>query len=218
MSSHPAQATVPQRAAALAGAGLLRLLFATLRLRVSDPQGFLANPPHSPAIYAFWHNRILAITAAFLRVYPRSRRGVLVLTSASKDGMWLGLVSKHLGMGSVRGSSSRRGATAMRELLERVDAGYDIAITPDGPRGPKYVLGPGLVYLAHRAQLPILPCHAKFHNAWRLRTWDGFTIPKPFSRVEVTLGPLLHVPATTDESGLAAEREKIESVLRSGAD
>ncbi len=196
----------------------MRLIFATLRMRVNDPHGFLANPPPGPAIYAFWHNRILAITAAFLRVYPRGRRGVLVLTSASKDGMWLGLVARHLGMGSVRGSSSRRGATAMRELLERVDAGYDIAITPDGPRGPKYVLGPGLVYLAHKAQLPVLPCHAEFHGAWQLRTWDGFMIPKPFSRVEVTLGPLLHVPSVADESQLAAERERIESVLRAGTD
>lgn len=216
VSSQPVGQSVPQRAAAWAGAGLLRLLFTTLRLRVSDPHGFLSNPPPGPAIYAFWHNRILAITAAFLRVYPRGRRGVLVLTSASKDGMWLGSIARHLGMGSVRGSSSRRGATAMRELLDRVAEGYDIAITPDGPRGPKYVLGPGMVYLAQKAQLPVLPCHAKFHGAWELRTWDGFTIPKPFSRVEVTLGPLLHVPAAEDASLLDAEREKIESVLRSG--
>jgi hypothetical protein len=218
VSSNPVRPSLPQHLAALAGAALLRLLFFTLRLRVHDPHGFLENPPPGPAIYVFWHNRILAITAAFLRVYPRARRGVLVLTSASKDGMWLGLVAKHLGMGSVRGSSSRRGATAMRELLERVEAGYDIAITPDGPRGPKYVLGPGLVYLAHKAQLPVLPCHAKFHGAWQLRTWDGFTIPKPFSRVDVTLGPVLRVPSAADDAQLAAEREKIESVLRAGTD
>jgi len=127
------------------------------------------------------------------------------------------LIVKHLGMGSVRGSSSRRGATAMRELLDRVEAGYDIAITPDGPRGPVYELGPGLVYLAQKAQLPVLPCHAVFHGAWRLRTWDRFTIPKPFSRVDVTLGPLLRVPASDDESALRDEQRKIESVLREQA-
>lgn len=216
MSRLPVRPTLPQRAAALGGAGLLRLLFGTLRLRVHDPHGFVANPPPGPVLYAFWHNRILAITPAFLRFYPPGRRGVLVLTSASKDGMWLGLVAGHLGMGSVRGSSSRRGATAMRELLDRVAEGYDIAITPDGPRGPRYSLGPGLVYLAHKAQLPVLPCHANFRGAWHLRTWDGFAIPKPFSRVDVTLGPLLRVPAGGDDRQLAAEREKIESVLRGG--
>lgn len=197
---------------------MLRLLFATLRLRIHDPHGFLASPPATPVICAFWHNRILAITAAFLRCYPAGRRGVLVLTSPSKDGTWLGLVAGHLGMGSVRGSSSRRGALAMRELLERVAAGYDIAITPDGPRGPCYELGPGLAYLAQKAQLPVLPCHAAFRSAWRLRTWDRFAIPKPFSRVDVTLGPLLSVPATEDEAAFLAEHRKIESVLRAGAD
>jgi lysophospholipid acyltransferase (LPLAT)-like uncharacterized protein len=215
--TQPVRPTFLQRAAALAGAGLLRVLFATLRVRIEDPHGFLSAPPAGPAIYAFWHNRILAITAAFLRCYPRGRRGVLVLTSASKDGMWLGLITRHLGMGAVRGSSSRRGATAMRELLDRVEAGFDIAITPDGPRGPVYELGPGIVYLAQKAQLPVLPCHATFHNAWRLRTWDRFAIPKPFSRVDVTLGPLLRVPAADDEAALREEQRKIESVLREQA-
>jgi lysophospholipid acyltransferase (LPLAT)-like uncharacterized protein len=216
--THPAQPSALQRGAATAGAWLLRALFATLRLRVHDPHGFLASPPATPVIYTFWHNRILAITAAFLRVYPRGRRGVLVLTSASKDGMWLGILASRLGMGSVRGSSSRRGATAMRELLEKVEARYDIAITPDGPRGPKYTLGSGPVFLAQKAGIPILPVHARFGRAWRLRTWDNFTIPMPFSRLDVTLDPLIHVPITETDGAFESEREKIESVLRAAAD
>ncbi len=216
MRAAPAQPTALQRSAAFVGAILLRTLFATLRLRIHDPAGFLAAPPPGPVIYAFWHNRILAITAAFLRVYPRGRRGVLVLTSASKDGMWLGELAGRLGMGSVRGSSSRRGATAMRELLDRVGQGYDIAITPDGPRGPKYELGSGLVYLAQKAALPILPCHARFHGALRLKTWDRFAIPLPFARLEVSIGPALHVPSESHD--FEAERKKIESVLQAEAD
>jgi lysophospholipid acyltransferase (LPLAT)-like uncharacterized protein len=216
MRSAPAQPTAAQRAAAFGGALVLRALFATLRLRIHDPHGFLENPPAGPVIYAFWHNRILAITAAFLRCYPRGRRGVLVLTSASKDGMWLGQLAAHLGMGSVRGSSSRRGATAMRELLERVAQGFDIAITPDGPRGPRYELGSGLVYLAQKAAMPVLPCHARFHGVLRLKTWDRFAIPLPFARLEVTVGPPLHVPP--DAADFEAERKKIESVLRAEAD
>lgn len=217
LRTHPAQPSTLEQAAAAAGALLLRLLFATLRLRVHDPHGFLQSPPATPVIYAFWHNRILAITAAFRRVYPRGRHGVLVLTSASKDGMWLGVLASRLGMGSVRGSSSRRGATAMRELLEKVGAGYDIAITPDGPRGPKYALGPGPVFLAQKAGIPVLPVHARFGRALRLRTWDNFAIPLPFSRLDVTLDPLIHVlPTETDES-FESERQKIESVLRAAA-
>ena len=216
MPSNPVRPTALQRAAAFAGAALMRLLFATLRLRVHDPHGHLAAPPPHPVIYAFWHNRILAITAAFLRVYPPERRGVLVLTSASKDGMWLGLVARHLGMGSVRGSSSRRGATAMRELLDRVAEGHDIAITPDGPRGPRYELGSGPVYLAQKAGIPVIPCHARFHGAVRLKTWDRFAIPLPFARLDVTLGEALTVPP--DETDFESNRRKIESVLREEAD
>ena len=216
--THPAQPSVLQRAAATAGSLLLRALFATLRLRVHDPHGFLASPTTTPVICAFWHNRILAITAAFLRVYPPGRRGVLVLTSASKDGMWLGELTTRLGMGSVRGSSSRRGATAMRELLEKTEAGYDIAITPDGPRGPQYSLGAGLVYLAQKSGIPLLPCHARFHGALRLKTWDRFAIPLPFSRLDVTLGPLLIVLPTDTEDAFESERRKIESVLCAGSD
>ena len=215
MRSVPAQPTTMQRLAAWTGAVLLRALFATLRLRIHDPAGFLSNPPPHPVIYAFWHNRILAITAAFLRVYPPGRRGVLVLTSASKDGMWLGELASHLGMGSVRGSSSRRGATAMRELLEKVEQGYDIAITPDGPRGPKYELGAGLVYLAQKAAMPIFPCHARFDGALRLKTWDNFAIPLPFARLDVTIGPAVHV--RRDPADFEVERTRIESVLRAKA-
>jgi lysophospholipid acyltransferase (LPLAT)-like uncharacterized protein len=216
MRNAPAKPTALQQAAAWVGAALMRALFATLRLRVHDPHGFLSDPPPQPVIYAFWHNRILAITAAFLRVYPRGRRGVLVLTSASKDGMWLGELAGRLGMGSVRGSSSRRGATAMRELLDRVAEGYDIAITPDGPRGPRYEMGSGLVYLAQKAGLPVIPCHARFHGAIRLKTWDRFAIPRPFARLDVTLGEALRV--APDDADFEAERKRIESVLRAEAD
>ncbi len=218
MSSHPAQPTLLQKIAAGAGAGLLRILFSTLRLRVHDPQNFRGNPPKRPVIFAFWHNRILAIAAVFRRDYPPGRGGVLVLTSASRDGMWLGEVTRQLGLGSVRGSSSRRGATAMRELLDKVAQGHDIAITPDGPRGPKYELGAGLVYLAQKADIPVLPMHAHFSGCWRLRSWDNFVIPRPFSRVDISVGPLMCVSATGSEEAFELERRKIESVLREGAD
>lgn len=216
MKTHPAQSTTAQRLAAWAGSWLLRALFATWRLRVRDPGGFLTRPPATPVIFAFWHNRILAITAAFLRAYPHGRNGVLVLTSASKDGMWLGELVGRLGMGAVRGSSSRRGAAAMRELMEKVAAGYDIAITPDGPRGPRYRMGAGLVYLAQKAAIPIIPMHACFSHCLRLRTWDEFTIPLPFSRVEVTLDSPRQIPPTADAAAFGQEREKMESVLRAG--
>jgi len=218
MPKAPVTASISQRLGAAAGAGLLRALFATLRIEVRDASDFLGNAPRTPVVFAFWHNRILAITAAFLRFYPAGRSGVLVLTSASKDGMWLGELASRLGMGSVRGSSSRRGAAAMRELIGKVEQGHDIAITPDGPRGPRYELGPGMVYLAQRAGIPIIPLHARFGSHWRLRTWDGFCIPKPFSKLEVTVGAPEKIPTDLGEDAFESERRRIESLLRGNAE
>ena len=207
-----------QLLAALA-AGLSRLIFSTIRLRMNDRSGFLTTPPDGPRILVFWHNRIPAIAIGFLRHYPKhhpSRKGVSVLTSPSKDGDILAGVMANLGMGSVRGSSSRRGSTAIRELTALLESGFDLAITPDGPRGPKYSLGPGAVFLAHKTGVPIVALHARYHSAIRLKTWDNFAIPLPFSRIDITMDDYLSIgPEVTD---LEAERLKLETNLRENAE
>ena len=200
-------------------ANLARLIFSTIRLRMNDRSGFLKNPPDGPRILVFWHNRIPAISIGFLRHYPGkhpSRKGVSVLTSPSKDGDILAGVMAHLGMGSVRGSSSRRGSTAIRALTALLESGVDLAITPDGPRGPKYSLGPGAVFLAQKTGIPIMLLHARYHSAIRLKTWDDFAIPLPFSRIDITIDPYLTIdPEATD---LEADRLKLETYLREEAE
>ena len=192
---------------------LARMIFRTLRLRVVDHSGFMTTPPNEPVIMTFWHNRIPGIAVGFLRNYHhRTRKGVVVLTSPSKDGDILSGVMAHLGMGSVRGSSSRRGSTALRELTAKLEAGYDLAITPDGPRGPKYSLGPGVVFLAQKTGLRIMPLHAAYHRAWRLKTWDDFAIPVPFSCIDLTVDPYITIdPSLTD---LEPERIRLEQLLK----
>lgn len=200
-------------------AGLARVIFATIRLKVTDNSGFLKNPPDEPRILIFWHNRIPAIAIAFLRHYPArhpSRKGVSVLTSPSKDGDILAGVMANLGMGSVRGSSSRRGSTAIRELTALLESGTDLAITPDGPRGPKYSLGPGAVFLAQKTGIPIMPLHARYNRAIRLKTWDNFAIPLPFSYIEVTIDPYITIAG--DVPDLEFERIKLEALLKSAAE
>lgn len=194
-----------------------RLLFRTLRLEVIDRAGFLTQPPKEPVIMTFWHNRIPAIAVSFLRHYPhRSRRGVVVLTSPSKDGDILAGVMDHLGMGSVRGSSSRRGSTALRELTEKLETGHDLAITPDGPRGPKYSLGPGVVFLAQKTGLRIMPLHARYHRAFHLKTWDSFAIPWPFSKITVVVDDYISIDSSLAD--LEPERLKLEQLLKSNAE
>ncbi len=198
-------------------ATLARLLFRTLRLEIIDRSGFLTTPCQEPVIMTFWHNRIPAIAVGFLRKYQhRVRRGVIVLTSPSKDGDILAEVMKRLGMGSVRGSSSRRGSTALRELTAKLEEGYDLAITPDGPRGPKYSLGPGVIFLAQKTGLRILPLHARYHRAFHLKTWDSFAIPWPFSKITITADPLITIDSSLTD--LEPERLSLEQLLKTHAE
>ena len=198
---------------------LLRMLFATLRLRIEDRCGFKQNRIKGPAIIVFWHNRILGITAAFLRHYPRQQRaGVTVLTSPSKDGEILARVVGGFRMGSVRGSSSRRGSQALRELVTLIEQGRDIAVTPDGPRGPRYRLGPGVISLAQLTGAPITPAHAKFSRCIRMKTWDGFILPLPFSTVSVRVDDAFTVPRELTPEAFEQHRKQLETLLSNEAD
>jgi lysophospholipid acyltransferase (LPLAT)-like uncharacterized protein len=208
-----------ERLLAQVGSTILRLLLSTIRVRIEDKPGMLAGAVSGPVLICFWHNRILGITAAFDRHYPkRNRVGVTVLTSPSKDGEILAQFVAAFGMESVRGSSSRRGSRALLELVRLVRAGRDIAITPDGPRGPRYALGPGVIQLAQTTGAQILPVHASFSRSWRMKTWDGFIIPLPFSEISVTIGNPMIVPTDLDEPGFEAARKNLEDLLKNGAD
>ena len=197
---------------------LARALLTTVRLRLEDRAGFTTNPPDFPTIITFWHNRICAITLTFLRKYHPSRRGVVVLTSPSRDGEILAGVMAAFHMSSVRGSSSRRGSQALLELTEKIRQGFDIAVTPDGPRGPQYYLHPGLLFLARATEARILPVHAHFSHAITLKSWDGFRIPLPFSRVDVIIAPYETVSKSDGEESFEAERTRIETILKNEAD
>jgi lysophospholipid acyltransferase (LPLAT)-like uncharacterized protein len=208
-----------ERLLAILGTTILRVLFLTLRLQFEDRSEFTRNILKRPVIMCFWHNRILGITLAFLRSYPkRERKGVNVLTSASRDGEILADVMGQLGMDAVRGSSSRRGSRAMRELIELVQDGRDVAITPDGPRGPRYSFGPGAISLAQLTGTPITPVHARFSRCVRLKTWDGFIIPLPFSRVSVRVDKPIYVPRDLEDEEFESMRAQVETLMRNEAD
>jgi lysophospholipid acyltransferase (LPLAT)-like uncharacterized protein len=117
-------------------------------------------------------------------------------------------------MGAVRGSSSRRGAVALLELSGKIEDGYDVIVTPDGPRGPRYQLGPGVIFLAEKTGAPIMPIEIQYSRAIRLGTWDRFEIPLPFSRVDVTLHPRHHIASMESEEAFEAERQSLETVMR----
>ncbi len=194
------------------GVLLIRIWSRTLRLRIEDRAGIGPQGDAGPVIWALWHNRILIVPYIRHRFF-RNRHGA-VLTSPSRDGAWLARVVGGFGLDSVRGSSSRRGAAALVGLVARMRQGQDICITPDGPRGPKYELQPGIVQLARSAGVPVMPISVRFQSCWKLPTWDGFRLPKPFSRVTVIFGPLHHVPADGDGVDFEKVRADLENVMK----
>ena len=175
-------------------------------------------------IGVFWHNRILVVPSVYRRFCVG--RDAVILTSASKDGAIIEGVMARFGLRCVRGSSSRRGGAAMRELITGVEAGFDIAITPDGPRGPVYKLGPGPIKLAQVTGAPVVPIHIHYSRYWELRSWDRFRIPKPFSRVKIVFETLHHIAfvpegaadSSHDGELFEAERARIEAVLGNDED
>lgn len=176
-----------------------------------------AAPPAGPVVFALWHNRFFSVPPAFRKAFGASRRCV-VLTSASLDGAVVARAMAVFGLGAVRGSSSRRGVAALVGLNRAIRAGNDVCITPDGPRGPRYVFHPGMVKLAETTGVPIIPVHVTFSAAWRFKTWDRFVVPKPFSRVKVVFDHPLTVAATTTPAAFESERARVEAALVAGVD
>jgi lysophospholipid acyltransferase (LPLAT)-like uncharacterized protein len=202
------------RKAALAGftgATLMRVVYATLRVRFDDRCGALASTGPR-AVWLFWHNRLFMVP--YIWHHTRGRQEGAALTSASKDGEILAAFLKRFHLRPVRGSSSRRGVAAMIELIRLMESGYDVGITPDGPRGPRYAFNPGAITLAQKTGAKILPTRVIYSKYWQLKSWDGFMIPKPFSRVDITLLPFETVSPTDSEEAFEAERNRIAAVLR----
>ena len=182
----------------------IRVLTKTLRVRITDDTQLLSNPPEHGLIWMFWHNRMLIVPSLYTR-YTRKFRQAAVLTSASRDGAMLTAVMRQFGLSAVRGSSSRRGAQAMIECRRLLKQNYYIGITPDGPRGPLYEMQPGVIQLARLCAVPVVPIAIEYEKAWRLKSWDKFFIPKPFSVVRVHFLPFIHVPED-EEAGDARAR------------
>jgi lysophospholipid acyltransferase (LPLAT)-like uncharacterized protein len=197
-------------------AWLIRGVCLTLRFRLDDQAGITKGPPPGPLIWAFWHNRVFSVPYIW-RKYLDERNGA-VLTSPSGDGEIIAQVMKNFGADAVRASSNKRAAAGLRELVTWIKGNNDIAVTPDGPRGPRYALQPGIIKVAQLTKVPVFPVHVRYSKCFRLKSWDGFMIPWPFSRVEVTFGEYYKVERTRGEEEFEIERKKLEDLLRQTSD
>jgi lysophospholipid acyltransferase (LPLAT)-like uncharacterized protein len=195
---------------------VIRCLAMTIRLRVDHDSLFLSELPPEKIIFAIWHNRLvlsLIIYHRYVKQRDRTRK-LAAIASASRDGGLVTSIIECFGVKPVRGSSSRRAAQALREMVALAERGYDLAITPDGPRGPRYSLPEGVIATAQLSGLSIVP--VAYHLNWKicLKTWDRFQIPLPFARCVITTGQMLRVPSSTSAAEREALRQQLETDLR----
>lgn len=195
------------------GYGLFRLWAKTLRLHLEDPHNGVALVRDRPVIFAIWHNRLLMLPPPFDRWFPT--RQSIGLISASRDGDLVSLLIERSGYGTIRGSTSRKGVIALRQLVDALAAGSNVLFTPDGPRGPVYQVSPGVIFVAQKSGAPIVPLHMEYSSSWRLKSWDRFCVPRPFSKVRFILGAALRVEQTTGAEQFEAERLRLENAMMS---
>jgi lysophospholipid acyltransferase (LPLAT)-like uncharacterized protein len=192
---------------------LLQVWARTLRYEIDDRANVLGKPVAGNYIAALWHNRLLLISFVLKKFFP-DRPGA-GLISASRDGDLIADVTQRFGFDVVRGSSSRMGATALLELSEILASGRDVLLTPDGPRGPAYELGPGVIFLAQKTGAPVVPVNMEYSSCWRVKSWDRFIIPKPFSKVRVIIGPPQQIRPTATAEEFEEERLRLQSLMLS---
>lgn len=187
-------------AAAGLAAGFIRLLRATVRLRHhGDGTVRTWEAEGQRFILAFWHRHLL------LMPYAYRGKGISVLVSRSRDGELIARTVGHFGIDASRGSSSRGGVIGMKSLLRKAGEGMDLAFTPDGPRGPRAEVQPGVIVAAAMTGLPIVPVALGASRAKLLRSWDRFVVPLPSARVDFVYGEPLAVGRREPPEGAAAE-------------
>jgi lysophospholipid acyltransferase (LPLAT)-like uncharacterized protein len=194
--------------AAAAGALVLRALGATWRMDRSGIGDFDAAIARGQrCIFALWHARMLPL------IWTHRGRGAAVLVSRHRDGELITRVIERMGFATARGSSTRGGEEGVMDMLRLAKEGRLLAITPDGPRGPAQRLKPGLVYLASRTGLPVVPVASAARRSFRLKSWDRFRIPRPFTRVVVAYGEPIAVPPGVEGAALESWRERVQAAL-----
>jgi len=204
-----------QRAVAWCVATAIRTVAATLRFRLDDRSGFFDPAPGTPVIYSVWHNRLALCLIGYYRygIGRNPTKGMAAMCSASRDGAQLAAILDAFRVQPVRGSTSRRGRQALLELTTWAENGYDLAITPDGPRGPRYIVQDGAVALAQVTGLPILPFSYRLGWKITLKTWDAFQIPLPFSTCTMLAGTPVRVPRNATDEQRETLRQQLEQTL-----
>lgn len=199
------------RAASRLGGGLAHALVRTVRIRykclgpvvVPAP----AIPPDKRYVFSAWHETLLLPAIYF------GHPDVAVLVSRHADGQLLTGMIEATGMGMVQGSTNRGGIEAVRQLINGTAGRRHLIVTTDGPRGPRRVVQAGIVYIASRTGMQIVPTGVGYYRPWRFKSWDRFAIPKPTTKARILLGEPITVPPGVKSDGLEDYRQKVQAEM-----
>lgn len=190
----------------LLGSLLIRALMTTCRIQVEPHPDFVRyRQDGDRVIFVFWHRYILPLA------FQHRGEGASVLVSQHRDGEYIARVLARLGFRTARGSSTRGGSSGLRALVRDAREGVDLAVTPDGPRGPRYQVKEGVVTLARLTERPMVTVSVSTSRAWVLSSWDAFVVPKPFATLQIRYGAPRYVPR--QEESLEASRRSLERAL-----
>ena len=191
----------------------VRVLASSWRITVAHEERWrVLREAKRPHVFLLWHEALLPL------LWQHRNQGIAIVVSEARDGQYLSDVALSLGYRTVRGSSTRGGARALLGAVRELQAAGAVAFTPDGPRGPRRELKPGVVAAAQRGGAVIVPIHAEADRAWRLHSWDRFMIPKPLAHVRITYGRPFAVAEGEAglAEGLARAAEGLDEVSRTG--
>lgn len=187
--------------------GQLYLILAGFTTRIRSKN----RPGRTNFIYALWHAQLAAM------LYAHRNMGISVLVSKSADGEYVARILRKFGYNTVRGSTTRGASQSLMELIERAARGLPVAITPDGPKGPKEKAQQGAIYLAQKTGMEILPVRVGLSNKITFNSWDNFELPLPFGKAAIVYGNPISVSETDSLPAKAAELEQALNSLESEA-
>lgn len=192
---------------------LLRFIYSSNRLTVTRKDVFEKYVEQGGNIFAFWHNRLFYLSCYYVK--NTRRRKLSILVSLSRDGDYGAALVRRMKQDAVRGSTSRGGQKAVRGLAARIAEGNNVAITPDGPRGPALRVSDGVIKLAQITGARIIPVSYCATRKRLLKSWDKFVVVLPFGRVHVAFADPIEVPRRITVAQRSAYREQLERALRS---
>jgi lysophospholipid acyltransferase (LPLAT)-like uncharacterized protein len=193
------------------GRALIRALGATWRFRAINDAPYRAlMEKRQPFIFAVWHGDLLA------PMFYHRRDGVAAMVSEHRDGEIIAQIIHGFGFDTVRGSTTRGASRALLAAIRKLEGGAVLAITPDGPRGPRHELQPGVLAAAQRARVPIVFVAEQVSRAWEFRSWDRFRLPKPFARITIAYSEPSYVDASAPD--VSTELERFAALARATMD